>query len=314
MSDIILFPKLKENLSRQIRQAMKSNRYEDAYDLFMAVEKHFELSADEQLLKLECLYQLESFLELKEESSILLNQGHQAYNEIIPYFLESLMYYKQYQTVMELIEMLRQENVDQKLLIELMPLYDEAVQALETKRRVSRKFIMTFQSSDSNAQCDLILKLIDEGDFAYQMSFVHILESNTLHPKVISFILQYLLMAQCDKHVTITKFNLTMQIEISKLPRLETSEFQEVIDGVYSDLQREMPSAADDAVLLMKQHHLLLYPLEFEYFDKRQLDLIIQTYAHYFLQLFTDSKTDDLGNQHTIDIMNKINQLEMYNQ
>ncbi|TDM23685.1 hypothetical protein [Macrococcoides canis] len=314
MSDIIIFPKLEDNLRRQIRQAMKSSRYEDAYDLFITFEKHFELNADDQLLKLECLYQLESFLELKEESSILLNQGHPAYNEIIPYFLESLMYYKQYQTVVELIEMLRQENVDQKLLMTLMPLYDEAAQALETKRHVSRKFIMTFQSSDSDAQCDLILRLIDEEDFAYQMSFLHILESNTLHPKVISFILQYLRMAQCDKTVTITKFDHTMQIEISQLNRVETSEFQEVVYGVYFYIQREMPSAADHAFAFMKQHHLLLYPLEFEYFDKQQIDLIIQTYAHYILQLFTDIKSDDLGKQHTIDIISKIDQLEKYNQ
>ena len=88
MSDIILFPKLKENLSRQIRQAMKSNRYEDAYDLFMAIEKHFELSADEQLLKLECLSHSYLYHHKLEEES--LYQASTARQPLIYYYFQLL--------------------------------------------------------------------------------------------------------------------------------------------------------------------------------------------------------------------------------
>lgn len=50
MSDIIPFPKLKEKLIYDITEAFDKERYEDAYDYFIAYERHFELTSELALL------------------------------------------------------------------------------------------------------------------------------------------------------------------------------------------------------------------------------------------------------------------------
>ncbi|UOB19849.1 hypothetical protein [Macrococcus armenti] len=312
MSDIIIFPKLQDHLRRQIKQAMKSARYEDAYDLFNALEKHFELSEDDQLLKLDCLYALASYLELREEASILLNQGHPAYNKIVPYFIECLIHYKQYQTVIELIDALRQENVDHKLLMTLMPFYDEASEGLATRRKVSRHFIQTFKDDDKDAQCTLIIKLIQSEDFAYQVSFIHILESSTLHPVVITFILQYLMMANNESSVKVHKLSMSKSVKITHLTRLEQTPFQNIMNQVETRIEEIMPSVKPHVSMLMKQHQLIMYPFESEYFDASEME-VVAAYTHFILNLFGFEQSDDLGNSPSIDIMSKIEQLEKLN-
>ncbi|PWZ98518.1 hypothetical protein DD924_07690, partial [Staphylococcus pseudintermedius] len=80
MSDIIPFPKLKEKLIYDITEAFDKERYEDAYDYFIAYERHFELTSELALLKCDILWQLGAYLELKEEANILMMQGFPPYD------------------------------------------------------------------------------------------------------------------------------------------------------------------------------------------------------------------------------------------
>lgn len=126
MTDIIPFPGLPDKLNRQLQTFLAQEEFEQAYDTITELERHVELNHRQQLQKLEVLYALESFLELREEASILLNMGHPSYEVTVYYFLLSLYELGQYQTVIELIDSLRTEEVDHRLKMKLLPLYDQA--------------------------------------------------------------------------------------------------------------------------------------------------------------------------------------------
>lgn len=287
MSDIIIFPKLQGNLMNQIRNAMLEERFESAYDLFNEYEKHFELSEDEHLLKLECLYQLSSFLELREESSILLNQGHSAYDKIVPYFIESLLNLKQFKTVIELIDGLRTEEVNHRLLVTLMPFYDEAQHQLKQRNQANLKFIQTFKDNDIDKQINLILELIEAEDFRFKMSFVQLIEHNQLNAKVVSFMIQYLIMAEYTGEVKINKFNHKLRFDVKSLEPLHINPFMNlVLPKVIDYYETISPDTITVITELIQQHNLIIYPMDVESLFSSDYETVISGYIAYCNALF----------------------------
>ncbi|MCU7557120.1 hypothetical protein [Macrococcus capreoli] len=315
MSDIIIFPKLKGNLMNQIHTAMTAHHYEQAYDLFNDYEKHFELTEDEHLLKLDCLYQLESFLELREESSILLNQGHYAYDKIVPYFIESLLKLKQYQTVVELIDSLRSEDVDHKIIVSLMPFYDEAHHQLNKRNAAHINFIRTFKDNDANKQLSLILELIQTEDYRFQMSFVQMLEHNMLHPMVSSMMLEYLLQSGYKGEVKFNKLSHDCRILVSELSSLvQTELMQEIMPVVIDYFEDHSPDMVQLIVETIRQHNTIIYPIRLTEVFKCSNVSLKEAYIQYFNALFHLNEVhDQKGNNTQSDTIRIIALLEKYN-
>lgn len=90
MSDVIPFPRSKEKLIREIKQSFNSNDLEQMYQLFEDFEEHFELDEQMALLKCSMLYNMQHFLELREEAIILLKQGTTKYDDLMVYYVKSL--------------------------------------------------------------------------------------------------------------------------------------------------------------------------------------------------------------------------------
>ncbi|WP_414053510.1 hypothetical protein ACMGE6_08960 [Macrococcus equi] len=314
MSDIIIFPKLKGNLMGQITTAVKNGDYESAYDLFNDYEKHFELTEDEHLMKLDCLYQLESFLELREESSILLNQGHYAYDKIVPYFIESLLKLKQFKTVIELIDSLRTEDVDHKLIVALMPFYDEASHQLNMRNVAHMKFIQTFKENDVNEQLALIVELIENEDYRFQMSFVQLLEHSMIHPLVSSMMLEYLILAQFTGEVKFEKLNHNIRVNISQLSSLVKTDFiLNIAVSVKNYFDINSPDIAEVIKATMKQHNTVLYPLHFEEYFKCDADEMVLAYIKYFSALFNlnDDNESNKVNTQLIECIERLEKLSL---
>lgn len=315
MSDIIIFPKLQGNLMKQIRAAMNRADYETAYDLFNDYEKHFELSEDEHLIKLDCLYQLESFLELREESSILLNQGHYAYSTIVPYFIESLLKLKQYKTVIELIESLRSEDVDHKLIVSLMPFYDEAHHQLNKRNDAHLKFIQTFKDNDYIKQLDLMMELIESEDFRFQMSFVQLLEHTELHPVISSMMIEYLLLSRYKGEVKFAKLNINTRVNISNVVTMVKSPFMlEVVDQIKCYYENNSPNVVTVIVETMKLHNTVMYPIGYQTFFNCETQTVVEAYIIMFNRLFNiEDNSKDLSDPQFKEILDAIYLLERYN-
>ncbi|WP_414052409.1 hypothetical protein [Macrococcus animalis] len=315
MSDIIIFPKLQGNLMKQIKVAMASANYESAYDLFNDYEKHFELTEDEHLIKLDCLYQLESFLELREESSILLNQGHYAYDKIIPYFIESLLKLKQYKTVVELIDSLRSEDVDHRVIVTLMPFYDEAHHQMNKRNDAHMKFIQTFKENDMQKQIDLILELIESEDFRFQMSFIQILEHNQLHPIVSSMMIEYLVLSEFKGEVKLNKHKQSLRLNMTEVPSMVNTKFmKEVVTFVAEYYESNSPSVIHMVIEMMKQHNTIIYPISIEDYFKCEIDSVKAAYIEMFNDLLNlSNKTENLRKDSHMNTIETIIALEKYN-
>ncbi|MCE4956254.1 hypothetical protein [Macrococcoides caseolyticum] len=314
MSDIIIFPKLKGNLMTQIKHAMKISDFDLAYDLFNEYEKHFELTEDEQLIKLDCLYQLESFLELREESSILLNQGHYAYDKIVPYFIESLLKLKQYKTVIELIDSLRSEDVNHQLLIRLMPFYDEANHQLNQRKDAHMKFIQTFKDNDIEKQLNFVIELIRTEDFRFTLSFVQLLEHGQLHPKVSSMMLEYLMLSGFTGEVKLTKLNVEMRIDVKQQQSmLSTAFMSEVSQSVLHYFEINSPDLLPAIQKTLIQHNTILYPIPFEKYFKCQIEDVADAYIILFEGIFNITSSNIEGDYTQNETIQAINMLEKFN-
>ncbi|RXK18172.1 hypothetical protein [Macrococcus sp. DPC7161] len=314
MSEIIIFPKLQNKLHKEIIDSMQRGDYESAYDLFNTYEKHFEMDEGLSLLRLECLLQTNSYLELREESSILLNQGHQAYNEIIVYLIKSLIKLKQFQTVMELVDSLRGEQVPHQLIMQLNVLYDEAKSKLIEKKAINQQFVIDFMSYPIDKQKNILMTLIQEEDFKYQMSFIHII-SLEVHPEVQTLILMYLKLSGYQHSLMLNKLKIKQKIEVSSVEFVQHHPFNQVINGVIDVIENQQPSIVETIVALLTMHHFILYPFHELYFQKHLNDLndIEQLKYHYLYFIQEITGVSGLFEQNTFlmdeDMLQKIRQL-----
>src|SRR5699024_11738382 len=89
---------------------MQDGEYDKAYESFETYEQHFEMDEQLSLMKCEVLKSCGHYLELREEASILLNQGHEQYDQVVIYFVESLFQLEQYQTVVEIINQIDRKS------------------------------------------------------------------------------------------------------------------------------------------------------------------------------------------------------------
>lgn len=83
MSEIIPFPKRKDKIEKDMITFFNQGDYERVYDLFITYEASFELTSQLALMKCEILWELKSYLELKEEANILMSQGFQPYDTLM---------------------------------------------------------------------------------------------------------------------------------------------------------------------------------------------------------------------------------------
>ena len=118
MSDVIPFPRSKEKLIREIKQSFNSNDLEQMYQLFEDFEEHFELDEQMALLKCSMLYNMQYFLELREEAIILLKQGTTKDDDLMVYYVKSLNGLGQYFEVVEVINQIIDEVNDHRTRIE----------------------------------------------------------------------------------------------------------------------------------------------------------------------------------------------------
>ncbi|MCG3400892.1 hypothetical protein ACF3N8_07180 [Staphylococcus massiliensis] len=284
MSDIIPFPHLKEKLIRDIKSEMDKGQYEEAYDSFMEYERHYEMSDELALKKCDLLYKMEAFLELREETSILLNKGIKDYDHLIYLHVLSLYELKQYFIAIEIIDQIMDEVVEHKTRLKLLPIKDQAEEKLEHKRKHAQVILQDFENQTMREQIQIMLTLIDDNQFLFKHTVAELLTTQTFHPNVMSIMLEYLRFATFRKELKIQKLEQTITVVPSRLPGIEKSQFKtDIIPEIVDKLEDDMPSILTDAFTVLNTHAILMYPLDiYEIFDK---ETWINGYVFYFEQM-----------------------------
>ena len=265
MSDIIPFPKLKNQLITNIKTSMQDGEYDKAYESFETYEQHFEMDEQLSLMKCEVLKYCGHYLELREEASILLNQGHEQYDQVVIYFVESLFQLEQYQTVVEIINQIKDEAIDHATRMTLIPMQDLAKDKLEQRKLKASEILKTFKDTNFEEQVQLLIDLIDNHLGIFNLTLAQIIENEPLHPNVQSLILEYLRLGEWSAEVKFNKIDTDIVIVPTELNGIERTEFKiNIIPKIIEQLEIDSPASIELSKSILNQHAILLYPIEFK--------------------------------------------------
>jgi hypothetical protein len=265
LSDIIPFPKLKNQLITNIKTSMQDGEYDKAYESFETYEQHFEMDEQLSLMKCEVLKSCGHYLELREEASILLNQGHEQYDQVVIYFVESLFQLEQYQTVVEIINQIKDEAIDHATRMTLIPMQDLAKDKLEQRKLKASEILKTFKDTNFEEQVQLLIDLIDNHLGIFNLTLAQIIENEPLHPNVQSLILEYLRLGEWSAEVKFNKIDTNIAIVPTELSGIERTDFKiNIIPKIIEQLEIDSPASIELSNSILNQHAILLYPIEFK--------------------------------------------------
>ncbi|MBA8778316.1 hypothetical protein HR080_02950 [Staphylococcus schleiferi subsp. coagulans] len=300
MSDIIPFPKMKNKLMKDIDEAVKQAQYERAYDIFNAYERHFELSPELALMKCEVLWQLEAYLELKEESNILMVQGFQPYDTLMVYYIKSLFALGHYHSVVEMITQVIDEVREHGTRLILLPIKDQAQSKLDERQDYMAHRLQNFTYLDQSEQTQLLLSLIDDSAYQFQSTIAYLLQNETLPMNIQSLMLEYLRFARYNQCVQVEKPFCNLKVKPSELSGIEQTTFKtELLPRIIHRLESEMPSFVHEAYVHLHTHNIALYPVDI--LERASIETWVEGYKNYFKALMgfeyeTDGATTAIFN------------------
>ncbi|AJP22855.1 TPA: hypothetical protein PSJ20_000403 [Staphylococcus aureus] len=307
MSDIIQFPNSSKKLYKDIKRAEQDQNYDLMYEYIVQYERQFELTEEIAMMKCRMLYETGSFLELREETIVLLKTGIQQYDALMIYYVKSLMGLGQYFEAVEVIHQIIDEVKDHKTRMALYPLKEFAKSKLiEDEKRLTQS-LTDFDTLSMREQTHLILKLIDNGHFQFQETVLYILKSNTYSYNLISLMIEYLRFANCTQELTIEKYGMDVTFVPANLKGLEHTTLKEkVIPNVMETLNDGALHIAEEAHHIMNNHSIMIYPIDIE--TLFETNKWINAYECYFKNM--------LGLKcelQSIDAFNFIQQLDLNN-
>ena len=77
-----------KKLYKDIKRAEQDQNYDLMYEYIVQYERQFELTEEIAMMKCRMLYETESFLELREETIVLLKTGIQQYDALMIYYVK----------------------------------------------------------------------------------------------------------------------------------------------------------------------------------------------------------------------------------
>ncbi|WP_398574362.1 hypothetical protein [Staphylococcus equorum] len=306
MSDIIPFPRSKDKLIREIKQSFNNNELDQMYDLFEDFEKQFELDEQMSLLKCAMLYKMGHYLELREEAIILLKQGITKYDDLMVYYVKSLNGLGQYFEVVDVINQIIDEVNDHKTRMELFPLKEYALSQIDKHNAHAAEMLRDFESLSLREQISTILTLIDHNQYRYQETVVNIINEIKLEPNVVSIMLEYLRFAGYNQNIRVQKFGYTVEVNPNHLSGLEQTLFKiKIIPEVIKQMEDDAAQIVEEALHLMNNHAILLYPLDIESIASE--NEWIEAYTNYFKSMLGLESLDT-----TNTIVNLITSIDMH--
>ncbi|MDK9843472.1 hypothetical protein P1A28_06995 [Staphylococcus equorum] len=306
MSDIIPFPRSKDKLIREIKQSFNNNELDQMYDLFEDFEKQFELDEQMSLLKCAMLYKTGHYLELREEAIILLKQGITKYDDLMVYYVKSLNGLGQYFEVVDVINQIIDEVNDHKTRMELFPLKEYALSQIDKHNAHAAEMLRDFESLSLREQISTILTLIDHNQYRYQETVVNIINEIELEPNVVSIMLEYLRFAGYNQNIRVQKFGYTVEVNPNHLSGLEQTLFKiKIIPEVIKQMEDDAAQIVEEALHLMNNHAILLYPLDIESIASE--NEWIEAYTNYFKSMLGLESLDT-----TNTIVNLITSIDMH--
>ncbi|UXR77431.1 MULTISPECIES: hypothetical protein [unclassified Staphylococcus] len=284
MSELIPFPKLKQKLCSDIKQAIAQEQYELAYDCFVEYEQYFEMTEALALMKCHVLWETQSYLELREEAHILLEQGNTSYDELMIYYVKSLFALEQYQSVVSVVdEILNSVKAHQTRMI-LLPTKDQAQHQLNKRQEQMKTQLQQFDQLSEGPRTELILSMIDDSVYYFADTMAYLITQDDVSVSLQSLMLEYLRFARYNQSIQLEVNGQELSVVPAQLEGFDVTRFMKsIVPEVIARLENDYPSLVQEARIHLNTHNIAMYP-----FDITQLaddQTWIQTYVYYFEEM-----------------------------
>lgn len=284
MSELIPFPKLKQKLCSDIKQAIAEEQYDIAYDCFVEYEQYFEMTEALALMKCHVLWETESYLELREEAHILLEQGYTSQDELMIYYVKSLFALEQYQSVVSVVdEILDNVKAHQTRMI-LLPLKDQAQHQLNKRQEDMQVQLQQFDQLSEGPRTELILSMIDDSAYYFADTMAYWIMQDDVSASLQSLMLEYLRFARYNQSIQLEVNGEEITVVPAQLEGFDVTRFMEsIVPEVIAQLENDYPSLVQEARIHLNAHNIAMYPYDITQLADDQT--WIQTYVYYFEEM-----------------------------
>lgn len=306
MSDIIPFPKRREKIEHDIDTYFEQEQFEKVYDLFIEYEKHYELTPSLAIKKCQTLWEVQAYLELKEETNILMIQGYQPYDTLMIFYVKSLFQLQQYRAVVDVIEQVIDEVKEHQTRLIFLPIKDEANAKLNQRHDFMQHQLQKFVQLSTQEQAKLILDLIDDQAYQFTETLAFYLNYEALNYRIITLILEYLTFARYNQTVRIEKFENEIEVNPSSLSGFSHTDFKNTLmPRVVDKLEKDMPSLVKEAYVHLNTHNIALYPIELS--TIASIEDWIEGYHIYFKSLIGEPIDSEQNYSEVVDFIKMLN-------
>ena len=142
-------------------------------------------------------------------------------------FCRKFILLEQYQTVVEIINQIKDENIEHATRMALLPIQDMAKEKLNQRQLKASEVL--FQETQFEEQINLLIDLIDHHLGIFNLTLAQIIENEVLHPNVQSLILEYLRLSEWSAEVKFNKIDENITVIPTELPGIERTNFTQNI-------------------------------------------------------------------------------------
>ncbi|WP_262855520.1 hypothetical protein [Staphylococcus marylandisciuri] len=271
---------------------MKQTQYDKAYKLFEEYERSFELDTSLAMTKCEMLFALGYYLELREETIVILKQGIGDYDAMMIYYAKALSGLGQYFEVVEVVNQIIDEVQNHKTRMELYPIKEYALDQINQYNRQAQSKLQIFNELSLREQIQTILTLIDYNQYSYLSTVAGLIETYQLPANLYSIMLEYLRLGNYNDQVQFNQYGYHIKVTPSNLPGLEHTSFkEELIPKVLRTIENHATQLLNEAYKLLTNHSILLYPLNI--LELGSLEEWTKAYENYFMSMLGFEELDD---------------------
>lgn len=286
-SNIVLFPKQRQELEQTAFYAMQEKKYDKALTFFDQLIDYGVNDQEIVLGKLTSLIELGRQSEAEEMCEELIAQKDENYFSYINVYATFLFQFHKHKDVAQLLEeALSSTEIPTALKSQLEKLYDVnqplVDEQIEQETKITkRELVEAFEISDTLAQWHLVNHLQNTDIAPYIKLFEQMLKSEDVHPVIKTVIVGLLQAKSIDQDFKVIKFGAEIMINPSTFPFMSDHPFREALRKELTNYEQENPTFYQLAEQLIDRYFYVIYPLSPEMAElsviKEAIIAIVQT-------------------------------------
>ncbi|HLQ73376.1 MAG TPA: hypothetical protein VK125_04040 [Bacillota bacterium] len=261
--NVVLFPKWKEKVERDVQQAIEDERFEDALEQINT----YELNSDKQQMdELLCHMRLGNFHEAQALCEKLLVKDNEYYFDILHIYVSVLFQTEQHQllqdTVQETIELKTIPRATKEQLELISKMSMEIIHKIVAEEK--DKYVSQLEEAirtDNHVKQWQMVENIQRMNALPTRDIIQLLEKQSIHPVVKTSIVRWIRNQSLAGEFVIQKLGQTETFLATELEGIRSDEPMRSIMSNLSEIEQENPSLYILLNQLLYRYLYTLYPI-----------------------------------------------------